>query len=248
VSPLLVVPVAAVGALLGPPLRARIFHHSVGGEESRWRRLCPHCGQELLAAGWAGLVGVLSPSGRCRACRRRIGPPPGLVEVVTAAVFAVLALLISPPLVLVTFCWLAAIGVALGFIDVAVHRLPDQLTAAAFFGVVVGLGLTALVEHDLLRAAWAVLNGLGMAAFYILLILIYPAGMGLGDAKLALSLGCALGWYGWMATVIGTAAGFLFAGLLSIGLLLLGRVTRKSQLPHGPFMLLGTLAALALMP
>jgi len=68
--------------------------------------------------------------------------------------------------------------------------------------------------------------------------------MGLGDAKLALSLGTALGWYGWVVTVLGAAAGFLFAGLFSAVMLALGRVTRKSRIPHGPFMLLGALVTI----
>jgi leader peptidase (prepilin peptidase)/N-methyltransferase len=94
---------------------------------------------------------------------------------------------------------------------------------------------------------WSALNGAGMAAFYVLLIVIYPAGMGWGDAKLALSLGAALGWFGWVATVLGTAAGFLLAGVYSAVMLALGRVTRKSRIPHGPFMLLGALAVILLV-
>jgi leader peptidase (prepilin peptidase)/N-methyltransferase len=169
------------------------------------------------------------------------------VELLTAAVFALLALRIGDPLVLAALAWVAALGVALGHIDVAVHRLPDQLTMAAFAGVLTLLGTAAVADGDPARVGWAAVNGLGMAAAYFGLILIHPAGMGLGDAKLALSLGTGLGWFGWVGTVFGTAAGFFLAGAFSAVMLVLGRVTRKSQIPHGPFMLLGALGTVLLV-
>jgi leader peptidase (prepilin peptidase)/N-methyltransferase len=227
-----------LGGLLGPVLRARIFHHTVSTEQA-WRRDCPQCSQSLVR----GVVAVLPPTGRCPACRVRIGPPPFAVELAAAVVFAALALRVADPWVLAAFCFVAGIGVALWYIDVAVFRLPDQLTYVAFVG-----GLVLLLgTGEFARVGWAAVNGLGLAAFYLLLILIYPAGMGFGDAKLALSLGTALGWSGWVITVFGAAAGFLFAGLFAAVLLSLGRVSRKSRLPHGPFMLLGTLVTILLL-
>jgi leader peptidase (prepilin peptidase)/N-methyltransferase len=194
-----------------------------------------------------GFVGLLPVSGRCPACLAHIGPPRFVVEAVTAAVFALLAWRVDQPWPLAAYCWLGALGVALGFVDVTVHRLPDQLTMAALGGVLVLLGIASIVDGEFLRVAWAAVNGLGMAAAYLVLVLVYPAGMGLGDVKLALSLGTALGWLGWVATVLGTAAGFLAAGFVSVVLLAIGRVTRKTEIPHGPFMLLGTLATLVLL-
>jgi len=235
-----------LGGLLGPVLRARIFHHTVPSDQ-QWRRECPQCARIVVP----GLLAVLAPTGRCPSCRSRIGPPPYAVELATGTVLALLALRVSNPWVLAALAWLGAIGVALWFVDVAVHRLPDQLTYAAFVGVLVLLLASGLASGftvgEVSRVGWAALNGLGMAAFYLLLILVYPAGMGLGDAKLALSLGTALGWFGWVVTVLGTAAGFFLAGLFAAVALALGRVSRKTRIPHGPFMLLGALATVLLL-
>jgi leader peptidase (prepilin peptidase)/N-methyltransferase len=238
VGPLWAAVLFLLGGLLGPVLRARIFHHSVPSDQE-WRRECPQCSRSVVP----GLLSVLPPSGRCPSCRSRIGPPPFAVELATGAVLALLALRVSDPWALAALGWLAAIGVALWFVDVAVHRLPDQLTYAALVGV---LGLL-LASLEVARVGWAALSGLGMAAFYLLLILVYPAGMGLGDAKLALSLGTALGWFGWVVTVLGTAAGFFLAGLFAAVALALRRVSRKTRIPHGPFMLLGALATILLV-
>jgi leader peptidase (prepilin peptidase)/N-methyltransferase len=91
------------------------------------------------------------------------------------------------------------------------------------------------------RAAWPV----RLAARCRLLFLIRPSGLGLGDIKLAASVGAGLGWLGWPALVEGTFTTFILAALYGLALLLLHRATRTSQFPLGPFIILGTLAAIA---
>ncbi len=73
-----------------------------------------------------------------------------------------------------------------------------------------------------------------------------PGGMGLGDAKLAASVGAALGWISWQSLLTGTFAAFALAAVYGGALLVLHRATRTSHLPLGPFILIGTLAAIAL--
>ncbi|MEH1123882.1 prepilin peptidase [Micromonospora sp. CPCC 206061] len=229
------------GAVLGPLLRAQILHFSVPNEES-WRRDCPECGAALLPTTWR----VLPPNGQCPRCRRRIGPAPGLVEAAAAATLALLAWRVSAPLPLAALCWAAVFGVVLAFVDVVVHRLPDRLTLPAAGGTAVLLGLSAVLDGEPRRYAVALASGLGLAAFYLVLALIAPAGMGLGDVKLALCVGLVAGWFGWQVAVLAAMAGFLMAGLYAAGLLVMGRVSRKDHVPHGPFMLLGALVAVIL--
>lgn len=193
---------------------------------------------------------ALSPLGRCLRCRTRPGldgvsngPAPFVVEAVAAAVLALLAWRLPMSLPLLAFGWIAVIGVALAFIDWSVHRLPDRLTLPAFGGAVVLLAL----DNQPGRLGTALLCALGMAACYLMLTVISRGGLGLGDGKLALSLGLALGWFGGIVTVYGTAAGFILSGLYGGAMLAVGRLGRKDSLAHGPFMLLGTLTALAFL-
>ena len=85
------------------------------------------------------------------------------------------------------------------------------------------------------RAAAAV------GAFFLLLALISPRGMGLGDVKLAPTLGLALGWLSWGTVAVGVFAGFLLGGLAGVGAILLLGLTRKSLLPFGPWLVAGAL-------
>ena len=233
---------ALLATLAGPLLRGLVVRYAVDHDEP-WRRHCRECGLALPEGSLRLVAGPLPPTGRCPRCAARIGPLPWLVEALGAVVCGLLAWRISGPWTLAALCWLGLLGVALALVDVAVHRLPDPLTIPTYLGLLVLLSVAALVSGEPGRLGVAVLSGLGVALFYFVLVLLSPAGMGLGDVKLALSTGTALGWAGWVVAVYGTALGILLAGLCSLVLLAMRRVGRKDELPHGPFMLIGALVA-----
>lgn len=174
----------------------------------------------------------------------RSGPryaPHLVAPVVTALGCAALAAATGARPELAAWLLLAPVGVLLATIDRRVHRLPDQLTLPAAAAAALLLGLAALLpEHG---GAWlsALLGGAALGAFYFLLFLINPNGMGFGDVKLALSLGVALGWYGWAVVFAGGFAGFLFGAAYGLGLVLMRRAGRKTGIPFGPFMIAGAL-------
>lgn len=254
----LVAALASAGLPIGWLLRTVVFRLAVPAGEPL-RTDCPRCGYQVLAAGrrvpapsppgdtpaagrrlWAA---SLLP-GRCPSCRARIGPPPLALELCTAILLGGLATRVHPGLVLAAACWLAVCAVALAWIDVAVQRLPDLLTALAYAGTA-GLLLLAAATGghwpDLLRA---LLGGLALAAAYLILAVISRAAIGLGDAKLSASLGTMLAWSGWPTLAAGVLAGFLLAAVYGLGLLVSGRATRGQRIPFGPFMVAGTLLAL----
>ena len=172
-------------------------------------------------------------------------PPVLAVAVTTAILFGALATRVHPGLVLAAACWLAACAVPLAFIDAAVRRLPDRLTIPAYAGTAVLLLAAAASGHwpVLLRAA---LGGLALAGLYLALLLFSPSAMGLGDVKLAASLGTLLAWFGWRTLIAGGFAGFGLGGLFALALLLSGRATRKQHIPFGPFMILGAFLVILL--
>jgi leader peptidase (prepilin peptidase)/N-methyltransferase len=143
------------------------------------------------------------------------------------------------------FVVLGVLGTAMGYVDLRRHLLPDRLTVPALAAGAVLLGLAALVPGGdpatSYPRAWACAGG--MLLLYLLLALVYPAGLGLGDVKLAGSLGLYLGWLGWSSALVGLFAAFLVGGLVGVVLLALRRATRRSAVPFGPSMLLGALLA-----
>jgi leader peptidase (prepilin peptidase)/N-methyltransferase len=189
---------------------------------------------------------VLPPTGRCPACRARLGPPALSVEVSTAVLLGLLAARIHPGLVLAAACWLAVCTVPLAYIDVATRRLPDLLTGPAFAGTAALLLAAAAAGGHWSSLGRALLGGAAFAAFCLLLLIISPSGLGPGDVKLAASLGLALAWLGWGTLIAGALAGFLLAAGYGVALLARGRASRKTQLPFGPFMIASTFLALVI--
>jgi leader peptidase (prepilin peptidase)/N-methyltransferase len=227
VNPPLIAALVLAGLLAGWPQRALIFRYAVPSGEPP-RISCPSCDQQLRLIR------------RCPAC----GPPLLAVALPSALLLGALAARVHPGLVLAAVCWLAACAVPLAFIDAAVHRLPDVLTIPAYLGLV-ALLLPAGPWPVLLRA---VLGGLALAGFYLAFLLISPSAPGLGDVKLAASLGTVLTWFGWRTLIAGGFAGFLLAGASGVVLLASRRATRKQQIPFGPFMIIGAFLVLLAWP
>jgi leader peptidase (prepilin peptidase) / N-methyltransferase len=177
--------------------------------------------------------------------RTLVRPPRVTAAALTGAALAVIAGAVGAAPELPAFLYLGAVGVLLALIDLDVRRLPDALTRPSYVAGIVLLGLAALVEQDAEAMARALLGALALFAFYLLLAFINPAGMGMGDVKLAGILGLYLGWLGWGQLIAGAFLAFLLGSLVGLALMATRRAGLKSRIPFGPFMLLGALAAIA---
>jgi leader peptidase (prepilin peptidase)/N-methyltransferase len=189
-----IIAAAAAGLLAGPRIRASVFARST--EDSQPRRTCPECSRQILTGRWLW-CSVLPVTGRCPHCTARIGPYVLAAELVTALVLAVIAARVPSGWELAALAWLALIAVPLAFIDVAVQRLPDLLTISAFAGTLVLLGAAEGAAHQPWPLVRAVIGTAALAGFYLALWLVFPDQMGLGDVKLAASIGLVLGWTSW---------------------------------------------------
>jgi leader peptidase (prepilin peptidase)/N-methyltransferase len=142
------------------------------------------------------------------------------------------------------FVWMAA---RLTVIDIRSHLLPNRIVMPSYWAAV-PLTVAAAIGGGALDMG-AVVRVLGGGAVlwlvYFVLRVIYPAGMGFGDVKLAGVLGLYLGYLSWEHLLWGTAAAFLLGGLFGLALIVLRRGTGKTAIPFGPFMLVG--AGLALL-
>ncbi len=233
-----------VGLLVGSFLNVVVWRVPRGESIVRPRSRCPRCGAPIAARDNVPVFSWLVLRGRCSSCGARISARYPLVELLTAAVFAVLAWRIGPGPDLPAFLYLGAVGVALALIDLDVRRLPNALTLPSYVVAPVLLAAAALVDGSWDNLLRALLGMLVLFAGYFLLALIYPEGMGFGDVKLAGVLGLYLGWLGWAEVAVGAFLGFLYGGLSGLSLIAARRATRKTALPFGPFMLLGALTAI----
>ncbi|MCP2243588.1 leader peptidase (prepilin peptidase) / N-methyltransferase [Lentzea aerocolonigenes] len=155
---------------------------------------------------------------------------------------------VGPRPELIAFAWLAVLCIALATIDLIVYRLPDQLTLPAYPVIAALLAGAALLNSEPDRFLRAVLAGIALAAGYLVLALIRPGDLGLGDVKLAGPLGMVLGWAGWQSVLLGTALSFVLCGLAGAVLLAVRRADARTALPLGPFMVCATFVVLLVTP
>ncbi|HEV8424083.1 MAG TPA: prepilin peptidase [Actinomycetes bacterium] len=225
---------------------ANVVIHRVPRGESvvRPASRCPACGVPVAWRDNLPLVGWLLLQRRCRSCRAPIGVRYPLVELG----MGVLWFLITLRLVDAGLGWavpaylaLAFVCLVLAVIDATTRLLPNRITYPAFPGILGLLLLASVGLGDLGRLARGLLAALAVGAFFLLLALISPRGMGLGDVKLAPTLGLTLGWLSWGTVAVGVFAGFLLGGLAGLAAIMVLGLTRKSLLPFGPWLVTGAL-------
>jgi leader peptidase (prepilin peptidase)/N-methyltransferase len=144
------------------------------------------------------------------------------------------------------YLYLGAIGAALTLIDIDVHRLPDLIVLPSYPIAFVLLLVPTVVTGQWGSLLRAVLAGLAMYVFYLVMALVSPGGggLGLGDVKLAGVLGLLMGWLGWTPALVSVFAAFLAGGVVAMLLIVTRRAHRKSNIAFGPSMILGAWVAL----
>ena len=168
----------------------------------------------------------------------RIGTPPmagATLAVATAFVGAsFLRFGVGPEAILAAY--FSCVLVVVSAIDLERRILPNRIVVPST--IVMLAGRIALEPS---RTWEWILAGVAAFAFFYLIALVYPEGLGLGDVKLAALLGVGLGAAVVPAFVIGMTA----AALYGIALLLLhGAEARKVTIAYGPFLAFGAMVAL----
>jgi leader peptidase (prepilin peptidase)/N-methyltransferase len=236
------VELALAGLVLAPALAVGSFLNVVVARLPEKRSLvrprsaCMSCGQELAWYDNVPVVSYLVLRGRCRSCGTSIGVRYVAVELLTALLVAACFWrfgLTAEAFLASFFC---AALVALSAIDLERLILPDRIVLPSF--AVVLVAHLALEPH---RAVEWLAGCLGAALFLFLALLAYPAGMGMGDVKLALLLGAMLGKSVAVGLLIGCVAALFPAVVL---LARHGLAARKMGIPFGPFLALGSVIAL----
>jgi leader peptidase (prepilin peptidase)/N-methyltransferase len=195
---------------------------------------CMSCGTEIRWYDNVPLLSYVLLRGRCRTCGTGIGLRYPAVELTTALLVAgcVLAFgLTADAAVAAVFC---VALVAVSATDLEHRIIPNKIVLPA--AVAVLAAQTALHPSP----EWA-LCALGASGFLFVAALAYPAGMGMGDVKLALLMGAMLGRTVGVALMLGMVAALL-PGIVFLAKH--GRKARKMGIPFGPFLALGSIVAL----
>lgn len=220
-----------IGLLVGSFLNVVVHRVPLGESIVAPRSRCPSCETPIAARDNIPVLSWLFLRGHCRHCGAPISARYPLVEALTGVAFAAVALVTGAENELALYLPFAALLIAVAAIDLDHRIIPNKLLAPAAVWAVVAW---AVVDLDFLPEA--LIAGAGAFAFLLLAALAYPAGMGMGDVKLAGVMGLYLG----LSVIPALLAAFLAGAVVGIALIVRqGSGARKLGVPFGPFMALG---------
>jgi len=246
----------AFGLVSGSFLNVCIYRIPRKGSVASPRRsYCPHCKHSLSALDNIPVFSYIFLRGKCRYCKGKISPRYITVELLTAALFALMlhrSLVLHQDLryaalELATTCIFVGLLVVISFIDLEFTIIPNKIV---YLGLPVGLLLAlsaAAVQKDVNLILSRVLGAVIGAGIIILIavvggVVFRKEAMGGGDVKLMAMIGIYLGW--WPHIPITLIAASLFGSIVGVALILVRKKKMGSIIPFGPFLAIGALLSL----
>jgi leader peptidase (prepilin peptidase)/N-methyltransferase len=224
---------AFLGGLIAGSFVTVVAHRVPRGESIVGpRSRCPACGEQIAAYDNVPVFSWLALRGRARCCGAAISPRYPLTELTLGALYAATVVVL----------WGDAGEIALGLVfvtallavtltDLELHLIPNKILLVA---AAIGLAIVIATDPGSLPERLAAAATAGGLLF--LAAMAYPRGMGLGDVKLAATMGLFLGRNVAPALLVALLAGSL------VGLAIIARegaAARKKGIPFGPFLALG---------
>jgi leader peptidase (prepilin peptidase)/N-methyltransferase len=205
------------------------------------RSACTSCAHKLSLADNIPLLSFALLKARCRYCKARVSWRYPTVELLTAALSALVIWQLGSAIAglsALIFLWLL---IVMSFIDLDTQLLPDELTLPLMWlGLLINLDGTFVPLRDAV---------IGAAAGYVFLWSVYwmffavtgKEGIGYGDFKLLAALGA---WMGWMMLPLIVLFSSVVGGTVGLLMIALKRHHRDSPIPFGPFLATAGLLAL----
>ena len=205
------------------------------------RSACTSCAHKLSLADNIPLLSFALLKARCRYCKARISWRYPIVELLTAALSALVIWHLGSGVAGISGLILLWMLIAMSFIDLDTQLLPDELTRPLMWlGLLINLDGTFVPLRDAV---------IGAAAGYVFLWLVYwmffaatgKEGIGYGDFKLLAALGA---WMGWMMLPLIVLLSSVVGATVGLLMIAFKRHHRDSPIPFGPFLATAGLLAL----
>ena len=235
------------GLIVGSFLNCVTYRLEKGKSFLKGRSFCPKCKHKLSLLDLIPLVSFLFLGGKCRYCHKKISWQYPLVELGTGIVFVLIANLVWPIMTIasiITSLFLIAISCFLIIIFVYDFKYLLILDKVIYPLIVIIL-LYQTYNHFILGEKiliQAILSGvIASLAFFLVVFFTKGKGMGLGDVKFAIAMGLFLGFPN---ILVGLFFAFTIGAIIGVGLILARKKGLKSEVPFGPFLVVGTFIGL----
>ena len=218
------------------------------------RSYCPQCKHELGSQDLIPILSFVLLRGKCRYCQKKISFQYPLVELACGLLFAIIYFVNTKYLFygnlafwFLNFLFLFFISSLLVIIfvyDFKHYIIPDKIVypaivVTAIWYLASTLFLKYFTKHDLLGAIY---SAFGAASFFLVIVVASQGKwMGMGDVKLAFFMGLLLRFPNILVALF---LAFFTGAAVGVLLILAGKKTLKSEVPFGPFLVLGTFLAM----
>ena len=209
------------------------------------RSYCPKCKKQITWKDNIPIISYYLLSGKCRKCKKKISPQYVLVEFLSILFFTIIYSLYGITLTTLLLIVLSLAFIIIFFIDLKHFIIPNEITF-----LMMALGFIKSFDPNLNSMFPNYIHSLigGLFGYGIIWSIIYfykqvrkKEGMGLGDAKLFAVIGF---WFGWIAIPFIIFLSSVTALLSVVPSLLKNSRTMSSQIPFGPYIIVGTLVYL----
>lgn len=205
---------------------------------------CPSCNTPIRALDNIPVLSYMLLRGRCRDCSTRIALRYPLVEALNAAMYGAVLYRFGTGWHLPFYLVFVSSLIVITFIDLDFQIIPDRITLAGIpVALIAGFFILPdpfLRTEHLGYAASGIGALAGFGLFYAVAVL-SRGGMGGGDIKLMAMVGALLGW---KAVLLTTFLGSLTGSIPGIFLMIFRGKGRKTRIPFGPFLALGSVITL----
>ncbi len=204
------------------------------------RSFCDYCGRQLR---WYENIPVISwviQKGKTKCCGKKLPVLYPIVEIIVALLFLIYdsRFMIQESNIILWILGLIIIVFLVfnGVFDLKYMILPDFSTGILIISALFWLIVGAINESSL-----RLLSAVGSFLFlYFLYLITKKKGMGFGDVKLAIFMGLFLGY---SKIIVAFYVAFVVGAIVGLILIIFKKAKRKTQIPFGPFLILGTLVA-----
>ena len=206
------------------------------------RSYCPKCKKQITWKDNIPIISYFLLNGKCRKCKKPISSQYALVEFLSILFFTIIYFLYGITLTTLLLMILSLSFIIIFFIDLKHFIIPNEITFS-----MMALGFLKSFDPNLNSLFPNYINSLigGLLGYGIIWSIIYfykqvrkKEGMGLGDAKLFGVIGF---WFGWLAIPFIIFLSSVIALVSVVPSLLKNSRTMSSQIPFGPYIIIGTL-------
>ena len=234
------------GSIWGSFANVCIYRLPANKNVATGRSCCPNCNKLIKWYDNIPIISFLFLQGVCRNCSKKINTQYLLVELISGFSFAICYYFFGISITTLLFFILTICFVIIFFIDLKHFIIPNELTITLMV-----IGILKSIDPDLNNEIFpnfinSVLGGVIGYMLIWLIILFYKKvrnkeGMGLGDAKLLSAIGF---WFGWVSLPFILFFSSFIALVSVLPDLIKNKKNLTSQIPFGPFIILGTLSYL----